>query len=75
MKPLTGSKNQCGSCKQMFNSNTPFTLHRIGKFRVDRRCMTTEEMLAAGMSLNKAGFWVSEKMPERLKEHYEHNDA
>jgi hypothetical protein len=37
--------------------------------------MTTEEMLAAGMSLNKDGFWITEKMPQQLKEHYEHNDA
>jgi hypothetical protein len=37
--------------------------------------MATEEMMAAGMSLNKDGFWVGKKMPESLKEHYEHNDA
>ena len=75
MKPLVGNRNECGTCKQRFNSNKPFIWHRIGKFGVDRRCMTTEEMLAAGMSLNKDGFWITEKMPQQLKEHYEHNNA
>lgn len=57
---LTGQRNQCQGCKQYFNSNTAFEMHRRGEFGVDRRCLTEEEMLARGMALNAKSFWVSE---------------
>jgi len=72
MKPLVGNRNECGTCKQRFNSNYPFELHRIGKFGIDRRCMTTEEMTAAGMSLNKDGFWISETKEQRKQRGHHH---
>ena len=31
------SRNQCQACKQYFNSNAAFELHRIGEHGVDRR--------------------------------------
>jgi len=37
--------------------------------------MIEEEMLAAGMSLNADGFWISSKMPDRVKDHHEHNNV
>jgi len=58
---LTGSRNQCQSCKQYFNSNTAFDKHRTGAHGVNRRCRTTEEMTALGMLVNTAGFWITEK--------------
>jgi len=58
---LTGNRNQCQTCKQYFNSNKGFEWHRTGEHGVDRRCMTVDEMLERGMSLNKAGFWITEK--------------
>lgn len=58
---LTGSRNQCQSCKQYFNSNTAFDKHRTGQHGVDRRCRTVEEMTALGMLVNHAGFWITEK--------------
>ena len=67
MKLLKGNRNQCQTCKEYFNSNTPFDKHRTGEHGVNRRCRTTEEMLALGMSLNADGFWVTEKMPDRMK--------
>ena len=67
MKILTGNRNQCQSCKQYFNSNTPFDKHRTGEYGVNRRCRTPEEMLSLGMSLNADEFWVTEKMPDRMK--------
>ena len=73
MKPLVGNRNECGVCKQRFNSNYPFEIHRIGKFGVDRRCMTEQEMLAAGMRLNKDGFWISETKEQRRQRG--HNNA
>ena len=41
-------------------------MHRTGKHGVDRRCMTVEEMMAKGMSLNATGFWITEKKPQEL---------
>jgi hypothetical protein len=58
---LTGSRNQCQSCKQYFNSNTAFEKHRTGQHGVNRRCRTVEEMTALGMLVNHAGFWITEK--------------
>ena len=63
---LTGQRNQCQACKQYFNSNKAFDLHRRGSFNGGRRCLTSDEMIAKGMSLNAAGFWISEKMSEGL---------
>jgi hypothetical protein len=64
MKLLTGNRNQCQTCKEYFNSNTPFDMHRTGEYGVNRRCKTPEEMLAMGMSLNDDGFWISMKLRE-----------
>jgi len=75
LKVLRGNRNQCGVCNQYFNSNTPFEIHRVGQHGVNRRCMIEEEMLAAGMSLNADGFWISSKMPDRVKDHHEHNNV
>lgn len=61
MKILRGSRNQCPTCHDYFNSNFVFDKHRIGKpDGLNRRCRTPEEMLQLGMSLNKDGFWISE---------------
>jgi len=58
---LTGARNQCQGCKQYFNSNTAFEMHRTGEHGVNRRCRTPEEMTALGMLINHAGFWITEK--------------
>ena len=67
MKILKGNHNQCQGCKEYFNSTGAFDKHRTGKHGVDRRCMTTEEMIAKGFSLNAAGYWIASKMPDHLK--------
>jgi hypothetical protein len=76
---LTGNRNQCQECKQYFNSNTAFDKHRTGKHGVNRRCRTPEEMLALGMLINHAGFWITEQyhgnMDEREVEQSEPNDG
>ena len=56
---LTGNRNLCQACKQYFNSNAAFDMHRVGGHGVDRRCRTTDEMTAKGMLINHAGFWVT----------------
>jgi hypothetical protein len=65
---LRGQKNQCQGCKQYFNSNTAFEMHRTGRHGIDRRCMTTDEMTAKGMSLNAQSFWISERNERFEKE-------
>ena len=67
MKVLKGNHNQCQGCKEYFNSTGAFDKHRTGKHGVDRRCMTTEEMIAKGFSLNAAGYWIASKMPDHMK--------
>ena len=64
MKLLTGRRNQCQGCKAYFNSDTPFDMHRTGEYGVDRRCMSPEEMLGLGMSVNADGFWISKKLQD-----------
>lgn len=58
-RSLSGDNNQCTKCHKFFKSGAGFTKHRTGEFGVDRRCMTTEEMLAIGMGLNARDFWVT----------------
>lgn len=60
---LTGDRNQCRGCSEFFNSTFAFDKHRTGDFGKDRRCLTTNEMEARGMSKNAAGFWISSAMP------------
>ena len=62
---LVGMRNQCQGCKQYFNSNYAFDKHRTGEHGVDRRCLTSEEMLGRGMSLNHANFWITETRDAR----------
>lgn len=60
---LSGQRNQCRGCDQYFNSNRAFDKHRHGPHGHGRRCLTPDEMIAKGMSVNKAGFWITEAMP------------
>ncbi len=59
---LTGDRNECPSCGLLFNSTHAFDKHRTGRIGVDRRCMTMEEMQAAGMARRADGFWVGSLM-------------
>jgi hypothetical protein len=64
-RKLTDSRCQCSGCGEYFNSDTAFDMHRIGRFGVDRRCMSPDEMRAAGMSKNAADWWISESAETR----------
>lgn len=78
MKLLKGNRNQCGVCKEYFNSIGAFDKHRVfdkPKDWATRRCMTSDEMISSGMSLNQAGFWVTEKMPEHLLKGLKENES
>jgi hypothetical protein len=56
---LTGARCQCAGCDGLFNSVTAFDQHRVGE-PLHRRCLTVDEMTWQGMSVNKAGFWITE---------------
>ena len=53
MRMLRGDRNQCQGCKEYFNSTGAFEKHRTGKYGVDRRCKTPEEMIEKGLSSEK----------------------
>ncbi len=52
-----------GGCGEYFNSTFAFDRHRTGQPGLDRRCLTEHEMLAAGMSRNASGYWISRSLP------------
>ncbi len=64
--------NQCGSCGALFRAVTTHTLHRIGKFGENRRCMTVDEMVNSGLKLNGRGQWVKvdEEALDRLHQYF-----
>ena len=65
---LGSSRNQCGACRQYFNSVPAFDKHRTGKYGVDRRCLNEEEMLSEKMAKNAAGFWTTGLMNQAEKD-------
>jgi len=60
---VSGDRNQCAGCSELFNSSAAFDKHRHGEFGKDRRCMTVEEMVAKKMAKNSAGYWVTALNP------------
>ena len=56
---LSGDRNQCAGCAELFNSTFSFDKHRVGSHGVDRRCLTPTAMLEKGFRKNSHGFWVS----------------
>ncbi len=69
---LTGNRCQCAGppfagCGEYFNSTAAFDRHRAGSYSpMQRRCLTPDEMRAAGMSRNEAGFWITAKFQSWL---------
>lgn len=61
---LTGSRCECGQCRQRFNSLSAFDLHRVGPHGAGRRCREPAELLTLGMSLNDRGFWIERRRGE-----------
>ena len=53
---LRGKVSLCRSCGKVFTTTSTFDKHRTGKYP-DRRCLTTEELDAAGWGLNQHGRW------------------
>jgi hypothetical protein len=56
--------NQCPSCGKEFRTLAGFDKHRVGQFGTEhrvnsRRCLTTSEMLAIGMSQGRYERWIT----------------
>ncbi|WP_250477625.1 hypothetical protein [Caballeronia sp. INML1] len=69
---LTGDRNQCTECGELFNSNGAFEKHRVGTVGVRegpdaRRCLTLSEMRMTGMVKNDAGFWIKSQMTDEAR--------
>ena len=47
------------ACHTMFSTVRAFEMHRTGQFQADeRRCLTSAEMRARGMTQNARGDWM-----------------
>jgi hypothetical protein len=58
---LTGSRCQCASCGELFNSVSVFNRHRVGGWEnrgTNRHCLTIPQLQAKGWSLNARFFWI-----------------
>ena len=54
---LRSSQCHCRACGQSFRSVSGFDRHRTGPADV-RRCLSADELTAAGWRINRAGFWL-----------------
>lgn len=64
---LSGDRNECPTCGELFNSSAAFDKHRTGPFGevgkpAARRCRDVAEMRQTGMEKNSAGFWVTHRL-------------
>ena len=70
---LTGNRCQCPTCGECFTSTRAFDRHRIGSYAKPnqpntRRCLTANEMDAAGFERNARGFRGE---PGRVATHFD----
>ncbi|HEY2024605.1 hypothetical protein [Paraburkholderia sp.] len=60
---LTGTRNQCPSCGELFASFDSFDAHRAGRYGspggMHRYCLAPDAMRRAGMTPDVAGFWTA----------------
>lgn len=56
---LTGSRCLCRGCGEYFNSVYAFDRHRVWASPVVQRCLTDEDMVGKGMTINSSGFWIT----------------
>lgn len=62
MLPRYTDKCRCMECGEYFWSSYGFTEHRVGNWEnngVNRRCLTTDEMIKRRWRKNKSGHWIS----------------
>ena len=62
--PFYTNRCMCPTCGEYFNSETAFDKHRRGKYP-NRVCMNERQMRLKGMAKNKAGYWITEILPDK----------
>lgn len=55
---LTGHRCRCHACGEHFRRTSIFDRHRSGQY-TQRRCLTSAEMTAKGMTQDANGVWYS----------------
>jgi hypothetical protein len=65
LSSVRGLRRNCG---EYFNSIRAFDRHRVSVYPSNRRCLSGEEMLDHGMSVNKSGFWITKPHPKHRVE-------
>ena len=58
---LTGARCRCTKCGEVFNSVSTFNRHHVGSWQgrgALRRCLTIDEMVSRGWSVNARRFWI-----------------
>lgn len=66
----TIQRTQCGKCKKFFVGVSSFDDHRTGDIgKKERRCKTTEEMLASGLVSEKRQVRILVEGITHLEEH------
>lgn len=70
-RTLRGDHCRCTACGGYFNSTRAFDKHRRGAYP-ERRCLSPDEMLAAGMAKNSGDWWVSAAL--KMAPAYLHRD-
>jgi hypothetical protein len=61
----SGSRFQCPACFHHFAGPQAYGMH----FADDAQCMTQEEMRAASMTINAAGFWTLPRASHPAPDH------
>lgn len=58
--PIGANLCRCSGCGEHFRSVGAFEMHRAGSYQpLTRRCLTIDEMRAAGMVRRADGFWTT----------------
>lgn len=60
-------KNYCRACGADFTSIEYFDVYRVGEYGVDRRCLSSDELLAKGYVLEN-GYWFDPARKSRAKQ-------
>ena len=77
---LSGDRNECPGCGELFNSTAAFDKHRTGSFGgphnqpSKRRCRSVVEMRQMGMDKNAGGFWVTHRLAPDARASQRAND-
>lgn len=61
---LSGKRCLCSACGEYFNSDSTFSMHRVGNYEDggrNRSCLQPHDLVAKGWQKNAAGFWIEKQ--------------